>query len=67
MAAGYRLCERCESGREPFEPTPDTLEWVQWKLTDPSWQRWRDENPEEVKKLESIGYDPREKGKNAHP
>lgn len=32
-------------------PKPDTAEWIMHKLTDPSWQVWRDENPEEVRKL----------------
>lgn len=26
-------------------------EWINWKLTNESWQQWRDENPEEVEKL----------------
>jgi hypothetical protein len=30
----------------PFTPKPDTAEWVRHKLTDASWQRWRDENPD---------------------
>ena len=46
-----RKCERCLEGKEPFDPTMDTQEWIAWKLTDESWQRWRDENPEEVARL----------------
>ncbi|WP_337054987.1 hypothetical protein [Pseudoxanthomonas sp. USHLN014] len=42
------LCERCRCNELPFEPSADHLEWVQWKLTDDSWQRWRDENPDWV-------------------
>jgi hypothetical protein len=45
------LCERCHAGQLPYLPKPDTLEWVEWKLTDESWQQWRDENPETVKEL----------------
>jgi hypothetical protein len=45
------LCERCVKGEKPFTPKPDVAEWVNWKLTDPSWQQWRDENPEEVEKM----------------
>lgn len=26
------LCERCMKGKEPFDPTPDTPEWINWKL-----------------------------------
>lgn len=51
MAEKGRLCERCAAGKEPFEPTPDTVEWIRWKLIDPSWKHWRDENPVEVKML----------------
>lgn len=53
---GGRLCARCdveegEEPREPFPPTPDRPEWIKWKLTDESWQQWRDENPAEVAAL----------------
>lgn len=34
-----------------FQPTPDHPEWIEWKLTDESWQQWRDENPGEVAQL----------------
>ena len=44
------LCERCMTSQPPFDPTPDLSEWLHWKLTDESWQRWRDENPDEVTK-----------------
>lgn len=44
-------CERCLSGADPFTATPDVPEWINHKLTDPSWQRWRDENPEQVAAL----------------
>jgi len=50
-----QLCERCVAGREPFDPKPDVQEWVDWKLTDESWARWRDENSEEVAALKSSG------------
>lgn len=43
-----QLCERCRDGLPPFDPTPDTREWIEWKLTDDSWGPWRDENPEAV-------------------
>ena len=47
----YEVCERCAVGDLPFDPKPDTDEWNQWKLTDESWQRWRDENLVEVAKI----------------
>ena len=45
------MCKRCATNKSPFEPTPDTREWINHKLTDETWQRWRDENPAEVAKL----------------
>ena len=41
-------CERCSNGQPPFDPTPDTAEWLEWKLTDESWAAWRAEHPELV-------------------
>ena len=49
-----QLCERCEEGKPPFEATPDTREWIQWKLTDESWAQWRDENPEQVSAMKAA-------------
>jgi hypothetical protein len=45
------MCERCLNGKPPFNPKPDTKEWIEWKLTDPSWELWRDSNQEEVETL----------------
>lgn len=42
------VCGRCDKNRPPYEPTPDTTEWLRWKLTDESWERWRQENPAAV-------------------
>jgi hypothetical protein len=44
-------CSRCENKQEPFKPTPDVAEWINWKLTDESWQQWRNENPAEVMQM----------------
>lgn len=54
-AEGYerQVCERCAANAQPFQPTPDVQEWFNHKLTDESWQRWRDENPSEVAKLKA--------------
>lgn len=51
-----QCCERCENGptETPFEPKPDIAEWSKWKLTDPSWQAWRNENPEQVAALQAA-------------
>lgn len=48
----FQLCERCfNNDEEPFKATPDHPQWIEWKLTDESWQQWRDENPEWVSSL----------------
>ena len=40
---GVQACERCKKNRKPFEPKPDTPEWINHKATDPSWEAWRKE------------------------
>jgi len=52
-AFGPQLCERCARKRKPYEAKPDSRVWVDWKLTDPSWQQWRDENPDEVERMKA--------------
>lgn len=42
--------DHLEHGDE-ITPKPDTAEWVEHMLTDETWQRWRDENPDTVKRL----------------
>lgn len=47
-----QLCFRCwPRQQEPFTRKADLPEWSQHKLTDPSWDRWRTENPAEVERL----------------
>jgi hypothetical protein len=36
-----QLCERCAAGSDPFEPRPDTPDWIAHKLTHESWAAWR--------------------------
>ena len=45
-------CFKCgvEPG-DPYTPKPDTPEWINHKLTDESWQEWRDAYPEKVAAL----------------
>lgn len=45
------VCARCAKHKDPFEPTPDTAEWIAHKLTDPSWAQWRSEHPDETRTL----------------
>jgi hypothetical protein len=49
-----QLCERCATEAPSFEPKPDVAEWINWKLTDDSWAKWRAENPEEVAAMKSA-------------
>lgn len=52
-------CVRCEKGKEPFDPKPDTPEWIKWKLEHKSWKQWRKENPEKVELLtETLNLTP---------
>lgn len=49
-----QLCERCwPRRRKPFTRKPDIAEWVQHKLTDPTWADWRAENQDEVAKMKA--------------
>jgi hypothetical protein len=49
---GGTLCAHCEKGIPGlFEAKPDMAEWINHKLTDPSWETWRHENPVEVADL----------------
>ena len=45
----HQTCEHCaaQDGQE-FEPTPDTPEWINHKLADESWAKWREEHPDWV-------------------
>lgn len=45
----FSVCGRCKTGAEPFDPSPDTQEWIDHKMIDPTWDLWRSENPEFVK------------------
>lgn len=35
-----------------YEPKPDALKWVYWKLHDMSWDEWRKNNPEATEAME---------------
>lgn len=47
---GGFLCKRCEKGKEPFKPKKDIAEWIRYKLTDESWDEWRKEHPNWVRR-----------------
>jgi hypothetical protein len=51
-----QVCIRCRHGRASFEPNDaEHPEWIAWKLTDESWQEWRDKNPEWVQEHSGKG------------
>ena len=53
----WRCIERDADGwvvQDPFSPTPDTAEWVDWLLTDESWAEWREANPDQVAALQGA-------------
>ena len=41
-------CKRCLTHKGPFKPKPDIAEWTDFKMTDPSWEAWRDEQKAKV-------------------
>lgn len=49
-----QLCERCIAHDDPFEAKPDVKEWIEWKLTDESWEDWRIENPQQVETMKQY-------------
>lgn len=48
---GY-FCDRCSKMKTPFPKKPETKEWMNHLLTDESWEKWRENNPEEVKEFQ---------------
>jgi hypothetical protein len=54
LYADGQLCDACYAGRDPFDPTPDLFEWILWKLSDNSWEAWREDNPEATKKMKEL-------------
>lgn len=50
----HQNCERCACDAKPFESKPDHPDWIKWKLSDESWQAWRDEHPTEVERMREM-------------
>lgn len=54
-ASGFaHKCERCKARRKPFDAKQDHPKWIRHKLRHSSWKQWRDQNPDEVKKLQAV-------------
>lgn len=48
-------CKKCSGHRgTTYKPKPDIPLWVYFKLTDDSWQQWRNENPDKVKEMTEV-------------
>lgn len=47
-------CHRCVDEQHPFDPKPETREWLQWKLSDESWAQWRVGHVEEVARMQAA-------------
>lgn len=47
-------CLRCADDETPFDPKPDHPTWTAHKMTDESWQSWRDEQ-QKARTLEGAG------------
>lgn len=48
-------CKSCASYRKTnYKPKPEHPDWITHKLTDESWQPWRDENPDAVQQLKEM-------------
>lgn len=41
---GGGSCARCSKVKEPFTPKRDHPKWIKFKMTDPSWAKWRAKN-----------------------
>jgi hypothetical protein len=54
LFASPQQCDRCAAGEPPYDPAPDTAEWLNWKLTDESWERWRSESAAEVERIRAL-------------
>jgi len=39
-----QMCAQCGHRRKTFPAKPDSLKWLYFKMTDPSWEGWRREN-----------------------
>jgi hypothetical protein len=49
QVGSHQRCKKCDQHRgTTYKPKPDVIEWIEWKLTDESWQQWRNENQEKV-------------------
>lgn len=57
----HGMCGRCHRGEAPFSPKPEHPMWIKFKMVDPSWLAWREENghpdPTEAMRKEIAEYE----------
>jgi len=51
------VCERCDKRKSSFPYKPEHPDWVKHLLKDPSWAKWRKNNPDKVKELKSHSHE----------
>lgn len=52
MGVHAYVCKRCYTYKPPYKRIKvDHPTWVTWKLTDASWEQWRNEHPQEVDRM----------------
>jgi hypothetical protein len=45
----YSVCPRCANSKAPYKhPKPEHPDWMRHVLADPTWKKWRKDNPQEV-------------------
>lgn len=51
-----QLCQYCreDAVKDHYDIQNDCPQWMYWKLTDYSWQEWRDENPNQCSQMRKI-------------
>ena len=50
----HLVCLRCDTYKPSYNAKPDSIEWVRFKLSDESWEQWRQDNPKEVEKMRAL-------------
>ena len=48
------FCIRCIRHQKSYKPKPEMRRWLRWKLNHSSWEEWRLENSEEVKRYKEL-------------
>lgn len=48
-----QLCPKCARyDYKPYKPKPDHPDWIEWKMTGPSWAKWREQQKASAKEKE---------------